>query len=268
MEDLTKQQLILLALLVSFVTSIATGIATVSLLDQAPPQVTRVINRVVERTVETVVPSSQTAAVSTNTVSKEETVVVRDDELITESIATASQSIVRVADRNGTVQAFGFVLSKDGMLLASTENIPEYSVYSVILPGGVAARARVVNRYPDQNIATLSLESIPEGVTLAPLAIASEQNIQLGNSVIVISGTEKNQVSLGIISRIDQALPTDGNETPEVTGVYTNITDPILSGTPLLNLFGEVIGVRTHGGSAVFTPVSMLAPALTQQVSE
>lgn len=266
MEELTKQQLILLALLVSFVTSIATGIATVSLLDQAPPQVTRVINRVVERTVETVTPSNQSAS-AVNTV-KEETVVVRDDELITESIAKASQSIVRVADRDGVVQAFGFVVNKDGTLLASTENISDGSTYTVILPGGGEARARVVDRYPDQNVATFSLESIPDGVTLVPLTVASEQNIQLGNSVIVVSGIERNQVSMGIISRFDQGTPTEGSTAPTITGIYTNIADTdIRAGTPLLNLFGEVIGVRTYAASPGFTPASALAPALGERSS-
>ena len=36
MENLTKPQIILLTLLVSFVTSIATGIVTVALMNQAP----------------------------------------------------------------------------------------------------------------------------------------------------------------------------------------------------------------------------------------
>jgi uncharacterized membrane-anchored protein YitT (DUF2179 family) len=58
MEDLNKNQIVLLTLLVSFVTSIATGIMTTSLLQVAPVEVTRNINRIVEKTIETVTPAN------------------------------------------------------------------------------------------------------------------------------------------------------------------------------------------------------------------
>ena len=49
MEELSKSQIILLTLLVSFVTSIATGIVTVSLMNQAPPAIAQTVNRIIER---------------------------------------------------------------------------------------------------------------------------------------------------------------------------------------------------------------------------
>ncbi|MBI4114589.1 MAG: hypothetical protein HY445_01975, partial [Candidatus Niyogibacteria bacterium] len=49
MEDLTKGQLILLVLLVSFVTSVVTGIVTITLVDQAPSPLRETIHKVVEQ---------------------------------------------------------------------------------------------------------------------------------------------------------------------------------------------------------------------------
>jgi len=56
-KELNKQQLILLAILLSFITSIATGIVTVTLMQRAPTSVTVPINRIVRQTVEKIVPA-------------------------------------------------------------------------------------------------------------------------------------------------------------------------------------------------------------------
>ena len=57
MEHLTKAQIVLLTLFVSFVSSMATGIVVVTLMQQAPEPVLQSITRVVEKTIEKVVPT-------------------------------------------------------------------------------------------------------------------------------------------------------------------------------------------------------------------
>ena len=52
MEDLTKQQMVLLTVLVSFVCSVATSIMIVSLLTDTAPAVSQTINRIVEKTID------------------------------------------------------------------------------------------------------------------------------------------------------------------------------------------------------------------------
>ncbi len=81
MEDLNKNQIVLLTLLVSFVTSIATGIMTASLLQEAPIEVTRNINSIVEKTIETVVPATPSTPQKEIT-----TVVVKEEDRVIESI--------------------------------------------------------------------------------------------------------------------------------------------------------------------------------------
>ena len=80
MEELTKTQLVLLVLLVSFMTSVVTGIVTVTLIDQAPKPVTQTINRVVEKIVGTGEGSKNN---NDPFVVNEKTVVVTQEEKIT-----------------------------------------------------------------------------------------------------------------------------------------------------------------------------------------
>lgn len=256
MEDLTKQQLILLALLVSFVTSIATGIATVSLLDQAPPKVTQVINRVVERTVEQVVPEQ--AASPAQVVTKEETVVVREDELITESIAAVSESVVRIFARRGNFLAMGFVINTTGLIATSGESIDERGEYEVVLSSGERVDAHAVFDNEESTVALLKLDSTGD-TKLVPVSVGGDQNIQLGYTALALTGETDNQVAMGIVARLDRPAVNQGGVEQPVTGIYTNIPqENVTLGAPLFNLFGEVIGMRTRSTTSVFIPMSLI----------
>ena len=56
LEELTKQQIVLLALLVAFVSSTASAIVVVRLMEEAPVTSSPTINRVIERTVQQIIP--------------------------------------------------------------------------------------------------------------------------------------------------------------------------------------------------------------------
>src|SRR3989344_8951136 len=81
MESLTKTQIVLLVLLVSFVTSLATGIVTVTLVNQAPKPITHTISKVVEK----LVPQEVTV--------KEKTVVFSSEENLVKIIKSASLAV-------------------------------------------------------------------------------------------------------------------------------------------------------------------------------
>src|ERR1700679_489829 len=100
-EKLTKSQIVLLTLLVSFVTSIATGIVTVSLMQQAPPAVAETVNRIIENTIETVATSTkaQTASVVST---QQKTVIVNEADLIAQSVKQVSPSVVRIYSSDQT----------------------------------------------------------------------------------------------------------------------------------------------------------------------
>lgn len=247
-EHLTKHQIVLLTLLVSFVTSIATGIVTVSLMDQAPPSVTRTINQIVEHTVEkvvpTVVPTTQGAAAATVT-TKETTVVVKDEDLVADSITAAQKAVIRIVSKNAPDQlvARGVIVSDKGIALSDRGSLEPLGTvnFEAILPTG--DRVPAVMRVPTgtTTIAILDLQVASSSGKFAPAKLADASKLRLGQSVIRIGGTGADTVGVGVIAKL-----------PDAHGSL--IQASVLSTTPgsiLLTSFGEVIGLVTSDSALV-----------------
>jgi hypothetical protein len=257
LEQLTKHQIVLLTLLVSFVTSIATGIVTVSLMNQAPPEISRTINQIVERTVQTVT-TPAAAVVSQPTTVK--TVVVNNDDLAAQSIAAVQKSMIRIVDTKDpkTLVARGVIVDKGGTAITDRTALVASGAdsFAALLPDGTMVSVTVVKgQATSTDTLLLSLDvGTTTGWTAAPVADVSK--VKLGQSVIRIGGTGADSIAIGIVS----AAPHDGL-----------IESSVSSATPgavLITLFGEVLGVVTGASNAntYSVPVTTLpkSPAATQ----
>lgn len=259
-EELTKSQIILLTLLISFVTSIATGIVTVSLLDQAPPGVTQTINRVVERTIERVVPDTQGAVV-------QKTVVVKEEDLITESIENNSRSLVRIYQEE-VFLGIGFFVSNDGVIATDKTIISEGVEYSVVTYDGKTYTGVVVA----ESFLSISSE---EDVEFESVTYADVNSLKLGQTVIALSGKERTSVSMGIVAGfIETEEVIEASEEEEeytvliLSEIDTSINlQKVIFGSPLINMFGEVVGIHTtesNGYVPLLPPPSEVAEEVTE----
>ncbi len=274
LEELNKTQIVLLTLLVSFVTSIATGIVTVTLLDQAPQGVTRTINRVVERTIERVVlaPDSDKGI---TVIEKEITIVVKEDDLITESIEQNSRNIVRlhkvirkgeelVFDDEGllslgTFIGIGIVATTEGLISVDSSLVEPDSDVIVRLSSGERLLGVVVDTNTESSFALIQVP-LPEdeSIRLRPATFTTEGSLKLGQTTISLSGEERTNVSIGIISAFVESEENEAGETRLAT-IVTSIDTDVLVGSPLINIFGEVIGIKiTENAVGAFSPVSAL----------
>lgn len=272
MEDLTKHQLILLALLVSFVTSLATGIVTVALMERAPPTVTQTINRVVERTVEKVVPSGNQAAVVTK-----ETVVVKEGDQVIRAVEENAPSIVRIrkiegvgANRAERFVGIGAVVSKRGLivsdeaLLAKSFNeagspIP-HSFIGIDHAGNILA-LRVIGTDDSRDLVVFEARPAEEGKetpTFTPLDLRAGSELKLGQSVIALGGEERDTVGAGIVSAIVPGpLALIKTDDAAASGIL---------GTLLLNLSGDLVGLKV--GPEAFEKHSYLSSSLIDESVE
>lgn len=250
LEHLTKHQIVLLTLLVSFVTSIATGIVTVSLMNQAPPSVSRTINQIVERTVQTVAAPALPAAVAT-----EKTVVVKEDDLTAQSIAGVQQAIVRIVDAKApdVMVARGIIVAQDGLALTDRTALVASGAtsFEAFLPSGERVGATIVK---DQATTTDTLlVSLDVGTTTgwSAAVLADSTKVRLGQSVIRIGGTGADTVNTGVVA----ALPHGG--------IIQASVPSATPGSVLFNLFGEITGMVT-GASALSGSEYYSVPVLPQ----
>jgi len=180
---------------------------------------------------------------------------------ITHVAATASDSVVQVVAQVRSVGPFGaaaessgsgFVVSSDGLIVTSRHVIDGATAVTVILADGLQRDASVVATDATNDLAVLrvSAGNLPD-LSLAPAAV------EVGQTVIAIGtplGEFANSVTTGIVSGLDRSVDVgSGRGSEHLDGVIQ--TDAALSsgmsGGPILNVGGQVVGVTTAvAGSA------------------
>jgi S1-C subfamily serine protease len=282
MEQLNKHQLILLALLVSFITSIATGIVTVALMDQAPQSVSQTINRVVERTIQQVVSPATTTVNTVNTI--KETVVVNEDDQVVNTISKNSGSLIRIFRTNTdiisgtdamTFVGIGIVVSDDNIIATDNSLISDGGKYFTSLADGKLRDLNILRASSGEQIALLKIIADATSTMSLSKTILSQNDIKLGQSVVYIGGQTKNSVAVGIVSSLgtkDITVNASNSAATTTKTVVSSIettfsSNNLISGGPILNLSGEIVGIKgTFLDSArtdLFVPVSSIQSVLS-----
>ncbi len=244
MEQLTKQQITLLCLLVALFTSIATSVITASLFDQTSTGVTQTFYRVVEKTIQEVTQKEPTVTKVFNT--KPDTVSETKDtekQVPLETIvANINPSLVSISykDRKGnsTFISNGVVIgNKNLVLVFDTNAFYEGSMYRVRL----SDNTEVDMKKTDQTLLGMAILAYPEKTenprALTGLQLGNLSQNNLGSNIIAIGQKETNNVvSTGIITE----FPKGQDKTEVVTDI--KLYNP-LSGWVLLNTSGQIVGL-------------------------
>lgn len=263
MEELNKNQIVLLSILISFVTSIATGIMTTSLLQQAPIEVTRNINRIVEKTIETVTP----ATIVTPGQKEVTTVIVKEEDLILDSINKNVKSIVRIEETDAltgdkTFYGIGLVVTKEGLIVGDRKTIAQNNSYVSIMSDGTKFSISPVGTDKQTNFILFKSQvaSSTKSYVFSP-AKFSESDPNLGQTVISVGGNATNAVAIGrTVSLVQKDLTVGTTTTKYLGSIETDLsTKDLVTGSPLFNLSGDVIGMKITGeASKTFVPVALL----------
>ena len=142
----------------------------------------------------------------------------------------------------------GFVISSDGLIVTNKHVVlDEQAQYTVLTNDGKKYPATVLARDPVQDVAIIKIDAS----NLSVARLGNSDNVEIGQTVVAIGnalGEFRNTVSAGIISGLMRTITAGGGEFNEQLDevIQTDAAiNPGNSGGPLLNLYGEVIGINT-----------------------
>ena len=134
----------------------------------------------------------------------------------------------------------GFIISEDGYIVTNYHVISGASSVKVTLYNGDTYDATVIGGDSDYDVAVLKINA----TGLAPVTLGNSADVNVGDSVLAIGnplGELTFSMSGGYVSSCNRAINVDG--TPfNMIQVDCSI-NPGNSGGPLMNLYGEVVGI-------------------------
>lgn len=138
----------------------------------------------------------------------------------------------------------GFVISNSGHIVTNNHVVADGDTFSVELYNGESRPATLIGGDPVSDLAVVQIEGEIPG-----LVVLGDSDILLPGQTVLAIGSPlsafTNTVTQGVVSAIGRDFPGSGS--------YTNLIqhdaaiNPGNSGGPLVNLYGEVVGVNTLG---------------------
>jgi S1-C subfamily serine protease len=162
-------------------------------------------------------------------------------------------SLDSIASGGGGGVGSGFVLNGEGEIATNAHVVTQgegedaekaREVY-VEFADGNRVEAKIVGQDPNADVALLKVD--PKGLTLRPLPLGSNDQVQVGEPVAAIGSPfgERQSLSVGVISAIDRDIQSL-NGSFAIPGAFQTdaAINPGNSGGPLVDADGKVIGIN------------------------
>jgi len=137
----------------------------------------------------------------------------------------------------------GFIIHEDGYCVTNNHVIDRAREITVDMPDGRKLNAELVAADPDNDIAILKLQS---DKPLPYIELGDSSDLMIGEPVIAVGNPLgfSHSVSTGIVSALHRTLEDPRIKLEELIQTDAAI-NPGNSGGPLLNAYGQVIGINT-----------------------
>jgi S1-C subfamily serine protease len=182
------------------------------------------------------------------------------------SISTQKPTVDSIAFFGGAAVGSGFVYDNQGHIITNNHVIKNAGKITVTFTDGFSYDAEVIGADDSSDLAIIKVDR--EKSKLNPLPLGDSSITLVGQQVAAIGNPFglSGSMTAGIVSQIGRLLPSEdsGFSIPDVIQTDAAI-NPGNSGGPLLNMYGEVVGINTAIFSSIgeFTGVGFAVPSNT-----
>lgn len=157
-------------------------------------------------------------------------------------------SLVLITTHAGGDQELGsgVIVTEQGQILTSLHVVAKASDIQVAFADGTSSPAQIITSQPQNDIALLQPDRLPQQVV--PAVLGNPNALHVGDEAYVVGNPFGlyESMSAGVISGFDRSFRPEG--TDQVLQGLIQIdaaVNPGNSGGPLLNRYGEVVGIVT-----------------------